>query len=204
MKSKWPKRKKLFIKKEFQTDFSIKFLILIALESALAIGLFVYFSRGTVITGYSGTELVIARTGEYFLPTILLANLAIIGVTAVAGFIVMVAYSHKIAGPLYRFEKSIDEMASGDLTSRFNLRANDQLEELAAKINRLGESLDRAVSVIKDEAGRLEASLEEAKKSSRGASRVDGLEEKLDMASASVQKLREAAGFFKTSGAGKG
>lgn len=201
MKSKWPKRKKLFIKKEFQTDFSIKFLILIALESVLAIGLFVYFSRGTVITGYSGTELVIAKTGEYFLPTILLANLAIIGVTAIAGFIVMVAYSHKIAGPLYRFEKSIDEMASGDLTSRFNLRANDQLEELATRINRLGESLDRSVKAIKDEAGRLEVCIEGAKASSKDAA---GLDEKLGMASASLQKLREAADFFKTSGAGKG
>lgn len=203
MMSKWPKRKKLFIKKEFQTDFSIKFLILIALESVLAIGLFVYFSRGTVITGYSGTELVIAKTGEYFLPTILLANLAIIGVTAIAGFIIMVAYSHKIAGPLYRFEKSLDEMASGDLTSRFNLRANDQLEELASRINRLGENLDRAVSAIKDETGRLEACIESVKKSSRDAT-GDALDEKLGMASASIQKLREAAGFFKTSGAGKG
>jgi len=201
--SKRPKRKKLFIKKEFQTDFSIKFLILIALESVLAIALFVYFSRGTVITGYSGTELVIAKTGEYFLPTVLLANLAIIGVTAIAGFIVMVAYSHKIAGPLYRFEKSIDEMASGDLTSRFTLRANDQLEELASRINRLGENLDRSVSAIKDEVCRLEACIESVKKSSRDSS-GDDLDEKLGMASASLEKLREAADFFKTSGAGKG
>lgn len=199
-----PKRKKLFIKKEFQTDFSIKFLILIALESVLAIGLFVYFSRGTVITGYSGTELVIARTGEYFLPTILIANLAVIGITAIAGFIIMVAYSHKIAGPLYRFEKSLDEMASGDLTSRFNLRANDQLEELASRINRLGENLDRAVSDIKGEAGRLEACLKEARERASGASNAVVLEEKLNMASASLEKLREAAGFFKTSGADKG
>src|SRR3989337_3894286 len=93
------KRKKLYIKKEFQPDLSIKFLILIAMESVLAIGLFIYLSRGTFITGYSGDELVIARTGAYFLPTVLLANLALIGFTAFAGFIIMVAYSHKIEGP---------------------------------------------------------------------------------------------------------
>ncbi|MCC6502984.1 MAG: methyl-accepting chemotaxis protein [Deltaproteobacteria bacterium] len=198
-----PKRKKLYIKKEFQTDFSIKFLILIALESVLAIGLFLYLSRGTVITGYSGSEIVIAGTGEYFLPTVLLANLALIGVTAIAGFIIMVAYSHKIAGPLYRFEKSIDEMASGDLTSRFNLRANDQLEELASRINRLSESLDKAVSAINDEAGRLEGCLIDASECQKNGQTVPGLDEKLQKASESLEKLRKAAGFFKTSGGRK-
>lgn len=200
-----PKRKKLYIKKEFQTDFSVKFLILIAVESLLAIGLFVYLSRGTVITGYSGAELVVARTGEYFLPTILLANLALIGVTALAGFIIMVAYSHKIAGPLYRFEKSIDEMASGDLTSRFNLRANDQLEELAARINGMSEKLDEAVSAIKSDAGELERALDEAAGSLAGGElSAPALEKKLRKASEALEKLKRSAGYFRTSGARKG
>lgn len=198
-----PKRKKLYIKKEFQTDFSVKFLILIALESVLAIAMFIYLSRGTVITGYSGAELVITSTGEYFLPTVLLANLALIGVTAVAGFIIMVSYSHKIAGPLYRFEKSIDEMASGDLTSRFNLRANDQLEELAGRINSLSERLDEAVSGIKSEARELEAALEEARESLKSGS-LSALDEKLGKASEKLEKLKRSAGYFRTSGDPKG
>ena len=200
--AKRPKRKKLYIKKEFQTDFSVKFLILIALESVLAIAMFIYLSRGTVITGYSGSELVIASTGEYFLPTVVLANLALIGLTAVAGFIIMVAYSHKIAGPLYRFEKSIDEMASGDLTSRFNLRANDQLEELAGRINSLSEKLDGAVSGIKSEARELEAAIEEARESLRSGS-LSALEEKLGKASEKLEQLKRSAGYFRTSGAPK-
>lgn len=196
-----PKRKKLYIKKEFQTDFSIKFLILIAMESVLAIGLFIYLSSGTFITGYSGAELVIARTGEYFLPTVLLANLALIGVTAVAGFIIMVAYSHKIAGPLYRFEKSIDEMASGDLTSRFTLRANDQLEELAGRINTLSEKLDDAVSGIKSEAKELEGALKDARECLRsGACDASVLDEKLARASENLEKLKGSASYFRTSG----
>jgi methyl-accepting chemotaxis protein len=200
-----PKRKKLYIKKEFQTDFSIKFLILIAIEALLAIGLFVYLSRGTVITGYSGHELIIASTGEYFLPTILLANLAIIGITAVAGFIFMLAYSHKIAGPLYRFEKSIDEMASGDLTSRFNLRANDQLEELAGRINVLSENLDEAVSVIKNESKELEDAIKDARECLRsGSFNTVMLDEKLRKASEKLEKLRQATGYFRTSGGRKG
>jgi len=200
-----PKRKKLYIKKEFQTDFSVKFLILIAMESVFAIGLFLYLSRGTVITGYSGAELVIASTGKYFLPTVLLANLALIGVTALAGFIIMVAYSHKIAGPLYRFEKSIDEMASGDLTSRFTLRANDQLEELAARINSMSERLDGAVSAIKSDAEELERALAEAAGCLEGGQPGPaGLDKKLRKASEALEKLKRSAGYFTTSGASKG
>lgn len=199
-----PKRRKLFIKKEFQTDFSLKFLILIAIESVLAIGLFVYLSRGTVITGYSDAELVIASTGEYLLPSLLLANLAVIGITAVAGFIVMIAYSHKIAGPLYRFERSIEEMAAGDLTSRFNLRANDQLEELAGRINSLSQKLDSAVSGIKEEAGELEKALIDAREQIKRGAESAGVEEKLRLASERLEKLKEAAGYFKTSGTRKG
>ena len=105
------KRRNIFIKKRFQTGFAVKFLLLIVIEALLAVGLFIYFSRGTVITGYSGSELVVARTGEYFLPNLLLINLVVIGVTAVGGFFVLVFISHKIAGPLYRFEKSLEEVA---------------------------------------------------------------------------------------------
>lgn len=203
MMSERPKRKKLYIKKEFQTDFSVKFLILISIESILAIGLFVYLSRGTVIAGYSGAEFVVARTGEYFLPSLLLANLAVIGITAVAGFAVMVWYSHKIAGPLYRFEKSIDEMASGDLTSRFNLRSGDQLEELASRINSLSKRLDTAVSDIKAEASELEKAIEEAREllTEEAGKKAD---ERLGRASERLEKLKEAAGYFKTSGGRKG
>lgn len=199
-----PKRKKRFIKKAFQTDFAVKFLILIAVESALAIALFVYLSRGTVITGYSAGRLVMERTGEYFLPSLLLANLAVIGVTAIAGFVVMLAYSHRIAGPLYRFEQTIDEMSAGDLTGRFGLRAGDQLEELSARINALILRLDSAVSVVKDEAAGATGAIDEARGLLGEGAGADRLEKKLKEASKRLEKLSEAAGFFKTTGGRKG
>lgn len=139
------KRRNIFIKKRFQTDFSIKFLILIVIESLLAIGLFTYLSKGTVITGFSGADIVIEKTGEYFLPSILLANLVIIGVTAAAGFIVMLLVSHKLAGPLYRFEKSLEETGKGDLTHRFKLRTDDQMASLAEKMNEFNARMEASV-----------------------------------------------------------
>lgn len=190
--------KKVFIRKKFQADFSVKFLAIIVIEALLAIGLFIYLSRGTVITGYSGSELVIAKTGEYFLPTLLLTNLVLIGLTAAIGFIVFLYASHRIAGPLYRFETSLDRIGSGDLTCRFNLRSTDELSTLAAKLNEFNSKMDASVSNIKSEAASVEKALKELKAAVESADKKRAAE----LADAALEKtraLKRSADYFKTS-----
>lgn len=194
------KRRNIYIKKGFQTNFSIKFLVLIVIEALMAIALFGYLSRGTVITGYTGSELVIAKTREYFLPTVLLVNLVVIGVTAAAGFVVMLLVSHKIAGPLYRFEKSLDEICRGDLTHRFTLRSKDEMGELADKLNRFNSKMEHDVARIQRGIDELEGLIEELKAAdSTGAGRRKDKGALLSEASEKLAKLKEAAGHFRTS-----
>lgn len=195
------KRRNIYIKKRFQADFSIKFLVLIVVEALMAIALFGYLSRGTVITGYSGNELVIAKTGEYFLPAVLLVNLVVIGVTAAAGFLILLVLSHRIAGPLYRFEKSLDEMEKGDLTHRFTLRSKDQMGELADKINMFNSRMEQEVAKIQrgiDGLGPVLSELEKAIESDpTDKARIQELSGK---ASEKLRSLEETANYFKTSG----
>src|SRR3972149_1865130 len=124
------RRRNYFIKKNFQVNFTVKFLIIILIEAFLAAGLFLYMSKGPLTTGYLGSELRIARTYDFFLPMLLLSNLIIVGVSAVIGIGVLIFLSHRLAGPLYRFENILDAIKKGDLTQRFKLRENDQFEEL--------------------------------------------------------------------------
>lgn len=49
--------------------------------------------------------------------------------------------SHKIAGPIFRMERYVNEMATGNLHSRLVLRKGDELLNLAEGINSLSESL---------------------------------------------------------------
>lgn len=198
------KRRTVFINKGFQTDFSIRFLILIVIEAAMAVGLFAYLSRGTVITGYSGSELVIARTSEYFLPAALLINLIVIGLTAVAGFIVMLYSSHKLAGPLYRFEKGLEDTASGDLTFRFNLRTKDQISAMADRLNSFNARMDGKIAVIKEESTLLRDELEEIRRLCTGRADLTALLEKADGAIERLDRIERSAGYFKTSGTGRG
>lgn len=190
--------RKIFIKKRFQADFAVKFLIIIVIESLLAIGLFIYASKGTIITGYSGSELVVARTGEYFLPTLLLTNLVVIGLTAVAGFVVLLILSHKIAGPLWRFEKSLEETSRGDLTNRFSLRNDDQMHELAESMNEFNKKMDSVVSELQKGLAELKGTLAEIKQASGEGDRAR-TETLAAKASERLGRLETLAAYFKTS-----
>ncbi|MBI5894061.1 MAG: methyl-accepting chemotaxis protein [Deltaproteobacteria bacterium] len=194
------RRRNYFIKKRFQLDFSIRFLILIVIEALFAAGLFIYLSRNTLTTGYIGSDLKIAKTSDFFLPTLLLSNLIILGVTAVIGIVVLILISHRIAGPLYRFEKSLSDIGKGDLTHRFKVREKDQLAELADSINEFTSIMDKKAGDIKykiNEVSKLFSEIQSAVSSSPSTNKE--LESILLDASKKVGEIEDAVNYFKTS-----
>src|SRR3989337_1178631 len=194
------RRRNYFIKKNFQVNFTVKFLIIILIEAFLAAGLFLYMSKGTLTTGYLGSELRIARTYDFFLPMLLLSNLIIVGVSAVIGIGVLIFLSHRLAGPLYRFENILDAIKQGDLTQRFKLRENDQLVELANSINEHTDTLDKNMGHLKAgvmEFSQLASKMQTAMASDTSANKE--LERLLQEMSKKLQELEGAANYLKTS-----
>ena len=57
--------------------------------------------------------------------------------------IVSAVISHKMAGPIYKFEKSCQTIAEGDLTHRVYLRKGDQLTDLQNSFNEMMERIHR-------------------------------------------------------------
>ncbi len=57
--------------------------------------------------------------------------------------------SHKIAGPLYRFETVLYQMALGDLSVRCRLRKFDEAKSVSQAFNRTLDSLDYKISQLK-------------------------------------------------------
>lgn len=142
-------RKNYFIKKGFQFNFALKFMLLILLEAALIAGLFMQISGNTLTTGYSDSILTIERTPSFFLwPLMLIILITAIGM-GIAGMIVFILLSHRIAGPLYRFEKDLGDMGYGDLTKRISLRKTDQLTEIKEALNSLIGTFDERMARIK-------------------------------------------------------
>jgi len=194
------RRRNYFIKKKFQVNFTVKFLIIILIEAFLAAGLFLYMSKGTLTTGYLGSELRIARTYDFFLPMLLLSNLIIVGISAVIGIAVLIFLSHRIAGPLYRFENILNSIKKGDLTQRFKLRENDQFAELANSINEHTDTLDKNMGHLKAgvmEFSQLASKMQTALASDPSANKE--LERLLQEMSKKLQALEGAANYFKTS-----
>ncbi|MDP3791788.1 MAG: methyl-accepting chemotaxis protein [Candidatus Omnitrophota bacterium] len=60
-------------------------------------------------------------------------------------FIIGIYASHKIAGPIYRIEKFLKAMASGELSEPLTLRKNDELVALAEGINNVAESIKATI-----------------------------------------------------------
>ncbi|MBW1681263.1 MAG: methyl-accepting chemotaxis protein [Deltaproteobacteria bacterium] len=135
------KRRQVFVKKRFQAAFILKFCLLVLLGAGISTGLLFLLSKGTLTTTFEHSRIVIRDTGISILPAVILTNLITLCIVTAATIFVVLFISHKIAGPLFRFEKELDRIAAGDLTTTIRIRKKDQMAEMAARLNLVTESL---------------------------------------------------------------
>lgn len=76
-------------------------------------------------------------------------------------FLVSLFLSHRLAGPIYRFEKSAQAVGSGDLTHRVSLRTGDELVELQEEFNAMVAGLQSLVQKDRTLARRLAGRVQE-------------------------------------------
>lgn len=153
------KRRQYLIKKRFQLGFLARFTALVIVGLVLIAALFMYSANNTLTTGYSNSVLRIERTSSFFFVSMVLIILIVATGVTLAGMILFVLFSHRIAGPLYRFEKTLKQIEDGDLTARINLRKSDQLTEIKEAFNSLTHSLDARVGKIKAHLSEIERAL---------------------------------------------
>lgn len=79
-------------------------------------------------------------------------------------FILGLLFSHRIAGPVYRITKTLEEITRGNLGLKIKLREGDELIDLADMINNLTDKLNKSITSDKDIAIKIEKDLEEIKK----------------------------------------
>lgn len=64
-------------------------------------------------------------------------------------FLAGIFISHKIAGPMYRFERSAEAVKEGNLKIHFKVRKNDEMKKTASVLESMVESLRSDISSIK-------------------------------------------------------
>ena len=144
-------RKNYFIKKEFQFKFILKFCLIMLAGITLSTCFVFIFSQDTLTSSFNDSRLVIENTGQAILPTILITNLITLAIITLAAIAVTLFISHKIAGPMFRFEKDIQSIATGDLGIKINLRQKDQFTTIATCLNEMTLNLNSKIQTITSE-----------------------------------------------------
>jgi len=155
------KRRKFFIKKDFQGKLILGCFLFVTGGGLLFNVLLGLLSADTLTISYVNQDLQVGRTPFMLLKQVLTANwlLIIVG----GGFVMLASLflSHRIAGPLYRFETTLDKMKEGCLTTSIHLRDKDEGKDLAQKINEFNGQLSQSFCAVSYHSKALEALIEQ-------------------------------------------
>ncbi len=125
------KRRQIFIKKDFQGRFILGVFILILLSGLCSALLIYWMTGGDLQAQAQSAHASIVNASQRLGISIFIGNLVAILVAGGIAVASVLYASHKIAGPLYRFETLCKEVGDGKLDTVTHLRENDQLQDLA-------------------------------------------------------------------------
>ncbi len=126
------RRGNYFINKSFQTKFVLRFVILLTVGLIISAGLLYLLSNKSISANmaYGHYRAQMRNTFEMLLPNVIITTVAAVFIVSVLGIVLFIRYSHRLAGPLYRFEKTAQRISQGDLTDEIKLRNKDEMVEL--------------------------------------------------------------------------
>ncbi len=144
----WPDsnaRKRLWINPGFQLKYCA-ILIANGLAFAIISGVFTYtFIKMTITDLVVGPSLLTQK--RFLIPFLQVYSLFTVAF-ACALFVLAKALSHRTAGPIYAFEKYLNDLLDGKPPRRFKLRSRDEFKELESLAQRLSDHLGQPPSSL--------------------------------------------------------
>lgn len=126
-------RKNYFIEKGMQSKFIVTLMLLIFLVSVITV------CNVYVIYEYVHSNAVQGQADQSFFSVafnLMGYRLFLIGlVNIIIVAIIGVFYSHQFAGPSYKIERCIKQIAEGDLSFKVTLRKSDTMHNIAESLN---------------------------------------------------------------------
>ena len=169
-------RRTVLVKRQLQFKY-IGLVFVSVLLASIIIGGDIYYNMYKLIA----TEVPsLAATASRLNAVILVKLMLYLGLM----LLISVFISHRFAGPIYRFEKSAQAVAKGDLTHRVSLRTGDELLELQEEFNAMIAGLQVLVQKDRNLAEHLAARVDEVAKKlpdSAAAAREDLASLKLEL-----------------------
>lgn len=140
----------------FERAFKIRFglkLCLLTLLGGAAVVLLLYLSLARSLGPSYGSAIYTIYELKIKIAPLIFASsysVLILAVITAAIALISVLFSHRIAGPLYRVEKSLEAISSGDLTVNTRFRGLDQLTILGDDLNNMVRSLNHTSRSVMD------------------------------------------------------
>ncbi|MCP2521049.1 hypothetical protein NLD30_11485, partial [SCandidatus Aminicenantes bacterium Aminicenantia_JdfR_composite] len=104
---------------------------------------------------------------------------------------------HKIAGPLFRLERIIEQITRGEIPKEVRIRAKDQIKSFANSMDNLVKEIRRKVITVK-------SSLENIEKRKKKIDllikekKIDALKEELNIVNEEIDIIERTLSSFKT------
>jgi len=154
-RNKYP-RTKYFISKRFQGKFMCSIYLLVALVVVIFAAVFAMSTTQSMTITYDNSNLQLGSTPFILFKKLLAAGWILITILGCIAAVVALFQSHRIAGPLYKFELILDQMCRGILDPRVNIRKSDEAQEVIAKLQALNLFLAGKVTDIRRQVDYLE------------------------------------------------
>ncbi|MFA4854447.1 MAG: methyl-accepting chemotaxis protein [Candidatus Omnitrophota bacterium] len=188
------RRRNYFIDKQFQTRFIARFSILVLVGGLLTIALIYFLGSESKTVAILNSRVVAMTTADFILPLLLQAVLAVTIVVGITSVALTLLASHKIAGPLYRFKKSMEAMEQGDFSSELHIRSADQFHGLADEINNMIRKTKQELLKLKDSVVSLKQKLDGLSENDLSENKRSSLTELKKI----TEELDKALRYFKT------
>jgi methyl-accepting chemotaxis protein len=196
MKGTW-RRRNYFIKKDLQGRYIFSFFIFVIAGSIIFTLIFSLLSSNTLTIIYENSNLKIGKTPLVLIKEMLRAYWIFIATAGLAVVIISMFFTHRFAGPIYRFEKSIEEMTRGNFNFEIWLRKKDEGKELAQMMNQLIDMVSSNFREMRLVADEISGKLTSAHKSINQIEEGKEAALELDKATALSSKLSEMLHSFK-------
>jgi len=179
-------RKTFLIKKGLQYRY-MGIVILAMMAVSAVVGCTIYFTIWSPISDRNVSLDTLAEIFDRTNRQLMYSTAVLILFIAIASIFV----SHKVAGPVYRFEQSVRAIAEGDLTLRIKLRKGDEMMELADMFNHMTSTLEDIMAREKAKTSRLGEIVSSLKKGEKIETQT------LDELSTTLDELQAITGQFK-------
>lgn len=138
-------RRTIFIKKNLQ----VRYMLLICLSVLCGLTIMTLELTLTFNELFDNYPVLMQPLYDAFLP-ILSSFFYKLAIYVLFVVLISAVLSHKMAGPIYRFEQTCKAIAKGDFSQRVHLRKGDQFIELQDEFNKMMDRVEQEINQKKN------------------------------------------------------